>query len=77
MPNTRDMSEAELAAAIRQQGSFTIDLTPSWRGVLPILLAGVSSGTVEGRRLAMAELERMADLADAYVAEHPREKKSG
>lgn len=48
----------------------TIDITPTWRGVLPILLAAYADGTDEGRRNAVIELQRMADLADRYVAEH-------
>ena len=39
---------------------------PSWAGVLPILLAVLENGTEEGRRIARAELRRMADAADAY-----------
>lgn len=46
----------------------TIILTPTWRGVLPLLLAAVENGTTEGRRLALGELGRMADAADAFNA---------
>jgi len=46
----------------------TIILTPTWRGVLPMLLAAVERGTGEGRRLALEELGRMADAADAFNA---------
>lgn len=46
----------------------TIDLTPSWRAVAQIIAAGIESGG-EARRLSMIELYRMADLADAYVAD--------
>jgi hypothetical protein len=48
----------------------TIDLTPTWKAVLPIMIAALVDGTDEGKRLAKIELNRMADLADAYVAEH-------
>jgi hypothetical protein len=48
---------------VRRAG--TIDLTPTWRDVLPLLLAGITDGTAEGQRLARAELQNMADLADA------------
>lgn len=49
----------------------TIDLTPTWRAVLPILVevAGTAE-RLEARQEAMKELQRMADLADAYVKEH-------
>lgn len=45
----------------------TVDITPSWRGVLRLLLEGYSNGTPEGRRIALEELYRMADLADEAV----------
>lgn len=43
----------------------TIDLTPTWTGVLPILIAGIENGTAEGRKIAIDELSRMARAADA------------
>lgn len=46
----------------------TIDITPTWRGVLPLLLAAYADGTAKGRASAFAELQRMADIADAAVA---------
>ena len=48
----------------------TIDLTPTWRGILPGLLAVVANGeTVEARKAAEGELTRMAALADRLVEE--------
>lgn len=44
----------------------TIDLTPTWAGLLPALLAAVSDGTAEGRQIAMEELKRMAGAADRW-----------
>lgn len=44
----------------------TIDLTPTWSGILPGLLAVIENGTGEGRRLAREELARMAQAADKY-----------
>lgn len=46
----------------------TIDLAPSWQGILPALLAGLELGSDEGKRLAMQQLEKMAQAADAYNA---------
>ena len=43
----------------------TIDCTPTWRGVLPLLLVAYQDGTPTRRAMAMEELCRMADLADA------------
>lgn len=46
----------------------TIDLTPTWEAILPVLLAVITDGTPKGRTEAEAELRRMARIADAYVA---------
>lgn len=49
----------------------TIDITPTWRGVLRLLVTVANDAeTATARANAWIELERMADLADAYVAEH-------
>lgn len=53
----------------------TIDFTPTWQAVLPIMIAAIENGTFEGRKLAIAELNRMASLADRYVAEHKEQDK--
>jgi hypothetical protein len=46
----------------------TIDITPSWRSILPILLEVWSGAeTPEARKLAFEELSRMADAADDAV----------
>jgi hypothetical protein len=46
----------------------TINATPSWSAVLPMLLAAYSDGAVEGIDIAQQELERMAKAADRWVA---------
>ena len=51
-------------------GVQTIDMTPSWEGLLPYLLTLVQDGTIEARRIAMDELRRMAKLADRHVEAH-------
>lgn len=43
----------------------TVQLQPTWRGVVPLLIAALTDGTPEGRRIATEELYRMADIADA------------
>jgi hypothetical protein len=50
--------------------SEMIDLTPSWQGVLRLLLTAYTDGSAKGSRMALEELVRMAELADLYVAEH-------
>lgn len=47
----------------------TIDLTPTWRAILPILILALTDGTETGRKIAREELARMADAADAYNKE--------
>jgi len=44
----------------------TIDLTPSWVGILPLLLAALQDGSDTAKTAAQAELRRMAQLADLY-----------
>jgi len=45
----------------------TIDVTPTWSGIMPILVELANNAeTVESRRVAMDELRTMASLADKY-----------
>jgi hypothetical protein len=47
----------------------TIDMTPTWEGILPALIAVIENGTTgEARANALNELRRMAQLADKHVA---------
>jgi hypothetical protein len=46
----------------------TIDATPTWSGVLPLCIEALIHGNFEGRKAAMQELTRMAQLADLTVA---------
>lgn len=45
----------------------TIDITPTWRGLLPVFLAVIENGSEAGHSEATRELGRMADLADKFV----------
>lgn len=47
----------------------TIDLTPTWSGLLPALIAVIQNGKPEGQRLAIEELRRMAQAADQLNVE--------
>lgn len=47
----------------------TVDITPSWRGILPGLIMLIENGTFEGQKIAREELNRMAALADKQVQE--------
>lgn len=44
----------------------SINVTPTWRGILPMLVALIENSNDKGRSAAIAELQRMADAADAY-----------
>ena len=45
----------------------TIDVTPTWRALIPVMIAVIENGTAEGRKLVISELYRMADIADQAV----------
>lgn len=48
----------------------TIDMTPTWEGLLPTLLhVYANAESAKGQIAALEELTRMARIADAYVAE--------
>lgn len=47
----------------------TIDCTPTWEGILPLLIHGIESGSPTARASVTEELIRMAKLADRYVAQ--------
>lgn len=44
----------------------TIDLTPTWKQILPALLLILDRGSKQGRDSAIEELNRMAEAADAW-----------
>lgn len=46
----------------------TIDLTPTWREILPLYVAVLEEGTHEGRKTARDEMIRMAGAADRWNA---------
>lgn len=46
----------------------TVDATPTWEAVLPIYLMAYENGKNKGRGAALEELQRMAKLADLYIA---------
>jgi hypothetical protein len=44
----------------------TIDITPTWEGILPVLVEVAVNGTsLEGRKEAMNELRRLARIVDS------------
>lgn len=57
-----------MAARDAAKAARSIDVTPTWRGIMPGLVAVLESGTAEGRAMARAELFRLADMVDAANA---------
>ena len=49
----------------------TINITPTWAGVLPALVTIIRDGNPEAYRAAMTELQRMAQAADRLNAAAP------
>jgi len=46
-----------------------VDCTPTWRGILPLLVElAMNANTQEARDTAWKELGRMAEIADRMVA---------
>jgi len=52
----------------------TIDITPTWVGILPALVAVIRHGTPGGRDAAIAELQRLAATVDAMHAAARKEE---
>lgn len=60
-------TEAAADEANRQRteaGQRVIDVTPTWSGLMPALLAVIEDGTDAGREAARAELFRLAAIVD-------------
>lgn len=47
----------------------TIDMTPTWSGLVDSLIAVLEDGTEKGKIIARTEFRRMATAADAYNKE--------
>lgn len=58
----------------KYEGKQTIDCTPTWEGILPLLLDLNQNDKLEVRKTALAELNRMAKIADQYVLLQNKEK---
>jgi len=55
----------------------TVDITPTWTGVLPVLLAALQDGTPKGKAMAIDELRNMALAADEWNKHCKRVKADG
>lgn len=52
----------------------TLNLTPTWEGLVPAFIALIENGTTEGRSTAITEITRMAQIADQAVAASKADK---
>jgi hypothetical protein len=64
----RDRLPANRRSPEEKKFAGTIDLTPTWSEILPTWLTVVRDANAKGQEAALAELTRMAKLADLYVA---------
>lgn len=62
-----------MATTNKKTPAGTIDITPTWKAVLPVFLIALQHGNAVGQRVAMEELRRMADFADRYVESAKKE----
>ena len=46
---------------------ITVDITPTWTGILPHMLLVLEDGTKEGKEIIKENFERMAAAADIGV----------
>lgn len=52
-----------------------INVTPTWRALLPALVElAVNGETTEARRTAMSELYKLADAMDARIADRKEQE---
>ena len=65
-----DAAEAEAAQPV------TLDLTPTWAGLMPALIAALQNGTAEGQTMARAQLMSLAAQADAINAADKAERQT-
>lgn len=42
----------------------TIDITPTWSSLIPVIVAAIQHGTPKGRDAAIVELKRLAKFVD-------------
>lgn len=60
-------TEGAAPAESVQDWADCFDATPTWAGVLPILILGLTDGNEEAKGHVKKELARMAKLADKFV----------
>jgi hypothetical protein len=54
--------------------TYTVDITPSWSGLLPYMIAVLEDSNHESRKLIKKEFQKMACAADIAVEFKKREE---
>jgi len=54
----------------------TINLTPTWSGIMPAIIAVLENGTHQGKIIAIEQLTKMAAVADKMVEQERAEEAS-
>lgn len=73
----RATQAAQAPSAAHPAVNESMILTPEWRGVLPILIAGLQNKASDVRQAAVTELRSMATKADQYVQVHSGSEPDG
>lgn len=61
-------SEAIARGLATDPTKFTIDLTPTWEGMMPAIIAVLQNGSAKGQAIAIEELMKLAKSVDAMNA---------
>lgn len=64
----------KLTGPVRRDAVQTVDLTPSWAGIMPAIIAALQHGTPAGQAMARGELERLALEVDSANNRARRER---
>jgi len=64
---TRLNKKGSVVRKSRMKAVGTIDVTPTWQGILPTLVALIERGDYKGKKAAVSELNKVAKLADEVI----------
>lgn len=53
-----------------QKTCRVIDVTPTWESMVPVFVMLIENGNSKARKTAIEEMTRMAQMLDAFIAEH-------
>lgn len=58
-----------------KKGQKTIDITPTWEAVMPLMIATLESGTEQAKEGIVKELYKLARFADAVNTANKKKNK--